>query len=308
MALQKLRSFCLVYEKGSFNQAAEALFLSQSAVSQQIGTLEKQYGVTLFRRMGRKIQPTPEGKALYEWACQVLSSFDSIPERFRAMKNLEYGDLDLLATPLTASEILPPILQRFHYYYPDIRIRIHCLDDWKQFQELGSDHIDVILVEECPRRDPNPLFELSPFGRDRLVLVAGPDHRFSRRMRTTPEDLPREFFIHCPGESPMRYFVEDFLMQNGLNLTDYMEAGSHHDLKRLIEEGTGIAIVSALAVRRELESGALVEVPLENLSDMSRSFLFGWPRKQEPSYSVWAFRKFFDEFVEEGKGNDLHST
>ena len=298
MALQKLRSFCMVYEKRSFNQAAEELFLSQSAVSQQIGGLEKEYGITLFHRMGRTIQPTPEGKALYTWAQTVLAGFDAIPERFRAMKNLEYGDLDLLVTPLTASEILPPLIRRFHNAYPDIRIRLHCMDDWQSMEESGTSPFDAALIEECPGRDPNPVFEFSAFGRDRLVLVAGRDHPFSRRMQARPEDLTREFFIHCPAPSPLRQFVDKFLLQTRLTLTNTMEAGSYHDLKRLVEEGTGVTLISALGVRSELASGRLVEVPLENLTDLGRSFLFGWPRKEEPSYSVWAFRKFFDEVRE----------
>lgn len=296
MALQKLRSFCMVYDKRSFNQAAEELFLSQSAVSQQIAGLEKEYAVTLFHRMGRRIQPTPEGKALYTWAREVLEAFDAIPQRFRAMKNLEYGDLDLLATPLTASEILPPIIRKFHNVYPDIRIRLHCLDDWQSME--GADSFDAALIEECPGLDPNPLFEFSPFGHDGLVLVAGRDHPFSRRMQAFPEELNREFFIHCPLRSPLRHFVDKFLLQARLNLTNTMEAGSYHDVKRLVENGAGVTLISSLGVRSELESGRLAEVPMENLSDMGRSFLFGWPRKEEPSYSVWAFRKFFDEVLE----------
>ena len=107
MNLHQLRIFCAVVEEGSFRQAAEKLFLSQPSVSQHVASLEKDHSIRLFERKGRTISLTPEGRALYVLASDLLRQADEIPARFRDMQALRSGRLETGVSPFAGYYILP---------------------------------------------------------------------------------------------------------------------------------------------------------------------------------------------------------
>ena len=121
MHYQRLKTFKQVYENLSFKKAAEILIMTQSAVSQQIAALEEVYDSILFKRRGRHIEATAEGKALYDWVVPIIEAVEDFPDRFRSLKNLEYGKLVIGSTE-EASFVMAPFLAKFTAAFPLIRV------------------------------------------------------------------------------------------------------------------------------------------------------------------------------------------
>src|SRR5690606_7887092 len=124
--LKKLRAFCQVARLGSVSRAAEALFLSQPAVSLQLGALEKELGVRLFERNRRRLNLSNAGEVLYDLARPLIDGMDALDAEFHArLRGLEGGHLEIAAGASTIQYLLPPLVQAFRAAHPQVQLALH---------------------------------------------------------------------------------------------------------------------------------------------------------------------------------------
>ncbi|NUS39626.1 MAG: LysR family transcriptional regulator, partial [Lysobacter sp.] len=144
--LKPLRAFCQVIRLGSVSRAAEALFVSQPAITLQLQALEREFGVRLFDRSGRRLQPTREGEALYALARPLVEGIDGLEATFRAeVSGLDPGELDIAAGSSTILYLLPGIVDAFRQRHPEVRLSLHNVTGAGGLDLLRSDGVDLAV-------------------------------------------------------------------------------------------------------------------------------------------------------------------
>ena len=200
MNLHQLRIFCAVVNEGSFRQAAEKLFLSQPSVSQQVAALEKDHNLLLFERRGRSISITPEGRALYVLASDLIRQADEIPSRFRDMRSLRSGELKIGASTFAGCHILPGPVREFHGLFPAVSLTLSSGGSGAILADLRKGGAELaVLGRNFPFEGAGPYLPC-PWRRP-LVMAVSPGHPWAGRRRilfwrrrTTPSFNLRE----CP--------------------------------------------------------------------------------------------------------------
>ena len=124
--LKPLRAFCQTVRLGSVSRASDALYVSQPAITLQLQALERELGVGLFERSGRRLTPTREGQLLYELAQPLVESLDGLGSSFREkVRGLDAGELNIAANSSTILYLLPRIVELFRSQHPDVRLTLH---------------------------------------------------------------------------------------------------------------------------------------------------------------------------------------
>lgn len=261
MDLQRLQTFQVLAETLHFRHAAERLGITQSAVSQQIAALERDLGAALFERIGRRVYLTPAGEALAGEVAPVLSALARARDAVRAVGKGDAGRLRVGASTTPGIYLLPEVLGRFQAEFPRVEL---------DFRIANSSRIEALVVANefdlgvCGFRPTHEeLFE-TEVGEDRIVAVAAPALAGEGR-RVRPEELERLPVLARERGSATRAAVERALAGLGIHLRPAFELPSPEALVRAAEAGLGLAFVSSHAAREAVETGRLVEVPVEGL-------------------------------------------
>jgi DNA-binding transcriptional LysR family regulator len=151
MDIAALQAFLAVAETRSFSRAAERVFLTQPAVSKRIGTLETQLGTRLFDRIGKRVQLTPAGTALYERARRVLRELDDVKRSIADLAGTIAGELRLATSHHIGLHRLPGPLKRFHATYPQVRLDLRFMDSEQACNEVARGEIELAIVTLPPK-------------------------------------------------------------------------------------------------------------------------------------------------------------
>ena len=298
MHYQRLKTFKHVYENLSFKKAAEVLIMTQSAVSQQIAALEEAYDSILFRRRGRHIEPTAEGKALYDWVLPVIAEVEDFPDRFRALKNLEHGKLRIGSTE-EASLVIAPFLSRFCATYSMIQVSLS-IDVEKELKQAAlNDEFDFIVVDEVPDLRHDPSFQYQIWGENAFRLIVPTPSSASRTSRAFP--LEKETFLMHSTDLSLRSFISKFFSIKRSFPGRVIEVGNISTIKRMVQEGAGLSILGELSVEAEIQAGLVSQVNLKELRGLKRKTLVLLPANREIVYSAWAFKSMFENERQKGR-------
>jgi len=292
VSLRELRTFIRVVERGSFTLAARDLHLTQPAVSLQIRSLEEDYGVELLDRSGQQIIPTASGEVLLDYAERILRLRDEAHQEIDRLNNLMRGTLEIGASTGPGEHILPQLLGRFKEEYPEIRILLRISRTEEIIQQVRDRALEVGIVG-ARVGDGDLVFE--PFVKDRLVVIAGPEHRWGGRNRVSLEELSDEPFILQQPGAGIRTMLQTGLKNAGLTLADlnvHMELGLQESVKTAVAAGLGVGLISRFAVIHELSAGSLVELAVEALPDFREDFYLVRSRKKKLSQVTEAFLSF----------------
>ena len=259
MNLHQLRVFCAVVEEGAFRRAAEKLYLSQPSVSQHIASLEQNYSVHLFLRKGRTISLTPEGRALYILASDLLRRADEIPERFRDMQTLSSGRLEMGVSTFAGAYILPGALAAFRRDFPGISLSIRSGKVREILGELKKGRLELAVLGQSFLSSRDSSLTYRSLGFDPLLSVESPEHLHKRK---GPMITAQETLIRFGGDCPLAAHVDEYLLRKDVRFGHEVEVDDIETAKKLAEEGVGVAITSALSVARSLDEKRLIAVPL----------------------------------------------
>lgn len=244
--LQQLRGFCYAAQTGSVSKAAEMSFLSQPSVSLQIQALEREFNITLFERRGPRIVLTPQGKSLYDLARPLVDAMDSLRDTFVANnQGIENGRVTIAAGESTILYIMPPFVQEFSIQHPGIDIKMQNVTGRDGMKLLRSDEIDFVvgsMIEVPEDIEYIPAFTYDP------MLITPLDHPLAKRRKVTLAEVAEHPLI-LPPRHLTTWRVVDFVFQkHNLNYRVKLEAGGWEVIKKYVEMGLGISIVTSICL------------------------------------------------------------
>jgi DNA-binding transcriptional LysR family regulator len=259
--LKQLRAFYQVVRCGSISKAAEKLFLSQPSVSLQIQALERELAVTLFERRGPHLKLTPEGEVLYQLSEPLVEGIDKLQENFSAQfGKLESGELNIGAGESTILYILPEPVRRFVKAYPQVQLKMHNVTGRDGLKMLRADEIDFAVGSML---DVPEDIEYTPIVTFDPMLITPVDHPLASKARAgeevTLEDVSHYGLILPPSHLSTWRIVKYVFQQHNLTFTVTLEAGGWEVIKKYVELGMGISIVTDICLTG---SEKLATIPL----------------------------------------------
>ena len=242
--LKPLRAFCQVARLGSISRAAEALFLSQPAVTLQLQALERELGVRLLERSGRRLTPTREGDLLYAMARPLVEGLDGLAASFREqVRGLDAGELNVAAGSSTILYLLPGIVEAFRERHPDVRLSLHNVTGASGLDLLRSDGVDLAVGSML---DVPADLSYSPVYRFEPMLIMPLDHPLAGKRDLRLEDLSPYGLILPPKRLTTYRLVDLVFQQNRVPYTVALEVGGWEVIKQYVAMGLGISIVTAI--------------------------------------------------------------
>ncbi len=294
MELNQLRVFCAVVEKKSFSRASEAVFLSQPTVSLQIRALEQELGTRLLDRQGKEVSVTGSGKLLYGYARKILQIADEAEQAIARLKGLIMGEIIIGASTIPGEYILPGLLAVFKEKYPGIEINL-AIGDTKEIIRKVLDHeVEIGFVGQ---KEKGEKLEFYGFSIEKLVLIAPVSPPLVPHDQITVEELKKVPFIIRESGSGTRSSIERKLHEFGVKEADFnivMRVGSTAAVKKAVESGAGVSIISERAIENEIKLDLLKKVPIEGL-ELEREFFIVYRRGRSLSPATKALLAFLEE-------------
>jgi DNA-binding transcriptional LysR family regulator len=257
--LKQMRAFCQVVRSGSVTQAAQKLFLSQPSITLQIQALERELNVTLFERRGPALKLTPDGEALYTLAEPLVRGMDELHSSFIAQHGrLESGELNIGAGESTILYILPEAVRRFAETYPGIHMRMFNVTGRDGLKMLKSDEIDFAVGSMLDVPDDityQPIVTFDP------ALITPIGHPLAEKENLSLEDISQYGLILPPRHLSTWGMVKYVFQQHNLSFKVTLEAGGWEVIKKYVEMGLGISIVTDICLTGQEK---LVKIPLDN--------------------------------------------
>lgn len=261
MHIETLRIFCDLVNLKSFSLAAERNLITQSAVSQQIRTLEEKFDRRLLERVrGRRdVELTPAGEILYRDSQTILAAFEQLGENLRALDGTIGGTVKVATIYSVGLHELPAKVREFMSKYPRARIDLEYSRMTQVIRDVlnGSVELGVLAFPE-PRKGLS-VVQMPP---NKLVLICQPDHPFAKREKVSTKELNGRDFVHFERDMPTRKIVERMLKEKGVEVKKAAEFDNIETIKRAVEVGFGLAIVPIESVKDEFASARLAAVPL----------------------------------------------
>jgi DNA-binding transcriptional LysR family regulator len=284
MDLNQLETFLAVAEERSFSRAAVRLHRTQPAVSQVIRKLEASVGEKLFDRAARDGSLTAAGVLLRDYALRLLALRREASSAMDELKSLERGRLQLAANEYTCMYLLQA-MDAFRREYPHIGVTVHRMLASRIPEELNLRTFELGVVSFRP--DPVQFRAVAVYA-DSLAFVVSPSHPLAGAGRVSIGDLGKENFIAHNVTSPLRRKVIEAFQRYRTPLNMVIELPTIEAIKRFVAMGNGVALVPHLTVARELETGDLVRVPVDEL-EMRRVLRLVYRRQATLSYAAKAF-------------------
>ena len=244
----------------SYTRAAEALYLSQPAVAQQIKTLEQVLGLRLFVRRGRGIVLTPVGQEFLSHAERILTLLAETTPIVHEIHTLERGSVLVGASTSAGTYIVPPLLGAFHSRYPRVHVTLMVAHRHAIEEHLLTHQVDLAVMGLIEQQDRLVVEFLMPY---ELVMVSSPSHRLAGRSALSLHDLQAETLLLREQESATRLATEQHFAQAGVPLPASLELGSIEATKEGVAAELGIAVLSRESIALEIANGVLVVLDVQ---------------------------------------------
>jgi DNA-binding transcriptional LysR family regulator len=271
MDLTHLRAFLKVAELRNFTLAADALYFSQPAVTQQIQALERELGERLFERQGRRVTLTPAGEAFYPFVSRALALLEEGQAAVGEVRAGLTGRVTLAAGPTTTIFTLPPVLAAFRQTCPRVQLLVQTGTSREVTERVAEGRVDVGIVTTLYEREE---LEHAPLFRDEILFVVRGGHPLAVEPPTEKREalaaLVAEPFILFPPGTGFRAYVEQWFAARGMAPRVTMELDNVEAVKALAEAGLGAAAVPRVALRGELATGRLAPVLLPGEAPLFR--------------------------------------
>lgn len=265
--LSLVEIFCRVAEEGSFSRAAEKLSLTQPTISGHIKSLEDYVGARLLDRLPRRNVLTQAGELLYKHGKAILNQKEAAIRELDRFLNRAEGSLKLCGSTIPGDYLLPEIIAFYHQHYPGVRVQLQILDSKGTCLEVLGGRAELGFVGG---RFEAPGLAFRLLANDELVVVVPNDEQWQLRSSLTVSELSELPFLAREPGSGTRLGFERVI---GRSLDDFnvvAHLGSTNAIKEALKSGLGVSVLSRLAVRAELASGALKTVELKGVQSLQR--------------------------------------
>jgi len=233
--------------------------LSQPAISTQIKALERYYGTPLLERHGRGIRPTLAGTLVNDYAQRVLALVDELGRGVADLHDLAAGELVVGASSTVGEQLLPAFLGQFHAAYPNVRLSVRIGNSAAISERVSARELDFAIVGEQPTA---PELISTPIFEDQIVAFVAPGNPLLRQTSITPLALCGRQFVMREAGSATRALAERCLYETSCGPGHVIELGSNEAVKRAVEAGLGIGLLSTHTIEAERLAGLLVDLPV----------------------------------------------
>lgn len=260
MHIETFQILCDLVETTSFSEAAERNGITQSAVSQQIRALEKKFGVTLVERGRRNFSVTPEGEVFMDAARTILDCYAGIERKISVMRDVVAGRLTVATVYSIGFHELPPYLEKFREAYPEVDLNVQYRRSSQVYADVLENRADLGLVA-YPQEKKGA--EIEPAWKDRLVVICPPGHALAKKKSLSLKAIQGERFISFEPDLPTRKAIDGMFSNAGIQVKEVVEFDNIETVKRGVIIENAISIVPSESARAEVESGTLVQIPVE---------------------------------------------
>ena len=287
VTLRQLQVFGAVARHLSHTRAAEALHLSQPAVSMQIRQLEDAVGLPLFERLGKGIALTEAGEEIYHYSGIINRSLQEMGEVIESLKGVNRGRLHV-AVASTVNYLAPHLLAVFQQRYPGIVPQLDVTNRETIVKLLETNAIDLALMGVPPT---DVEVEAEAFMQNPLVIIAPPDHPLTGERSIPLARLADEVFVMREPGSGTRQAMERFFNEQGIAIRQGMQMTRNEAVKQAVRSGLGLSLVSLHTIELELETGRLRVLDVQGFP-LARQWYLVYRRGKRLSPAARAFRDF----------------
>ena len=252
--LNQLRSFFLVAKEKSVTKAAEALFVTQPAVTMQVKSLEENLGVKLFKKHGKSLEFTHAGQVLLGYAERIFEIVEEMEYVLRGHAELKHGTLTIGTTRSFAKYLMPDLLARFQDRYPAVKVFLKVGSSQEIADGLMAFQYDLGIIGRLPYQSK---INVVPYTTEPFCLATSPAHRFAAEGEIGIRQLEHEPIIIRENGSGSRYAILSLLSSFGIRPPVLLEAESIEFIKEYIMKGKGISFLYEPEIRLEAGFGLL---------------------------------------------------
>jgi DNA-binding transcriptional LysR family regulator len=244
---QNLKAFITVAEMGSFSEAADRLYLTQSAISKRIALLEQQIGKRLFDRIARQVSLTEAGNELLPRARRILQEYENALQAINDLSGEASGTLRLAISHHLGLHRLPPILKQFAQQYPNVTLDIEFMDSEKAYEQVlhGDSEVAVITLA----REAHQKINSKVIWNDPLRFICAQDHPLAQIKQPELKDLA-DYPIILPGINTYTgQIIQNLFQKEGIPLKAPMSTNYLETISTMVEIGLGWSVLPETLVR-----------------------------------------------------------
>jgi DNA-binding transcriptional LysR family regulator len=267
--LGQLEAFVHAARHGSVTRAAEALFVTQPALTARLKALERSLGAELFVRTGRGVRLTEPGRAFLPYAQRSLQALAEGRSVVAGVLGGGAGELAIGAAPAVSTYVLPLILERYHAAYPSVQLAVRTGHSEEVLELVLRDEVEIALIRALRHPDVESL----PLYEDELVLVCDPEHPFARPGEIEIGELGAERVILFDRTSSYHDLTAALLREAGVVPRGLMELDNIDATKKMVRQGLGVAMVPYTAAADELETGTLRAIRVVDAEPVRRQIV-----------------------------------
>ncbi|MGD8264657.1 MAG: LysR family transcriptional regulator, partial [Desulfobacterales bacterium] len=287
MNLNQLKIFYFAAKRGNLSAAAQELYITQPAVTKGIQRLQEFYEMKFVDHIGKKLVLTDAGAVLYDIAEKIFELDRHAEESIRDFQQRKRGHIRILSSESFGDYYLPRIIIPFSKKHPLVRISMSILPTEQVVENTTALNSDLGFISypiEHKKLVVKGVLE------DQLMIIAPPEHPLTLKKVLEPQDLRDELMVmHETGSAPRRA-IEDYIRRNNIPVIIPLEISSNRAIKRSVEEGIGIALISRKVAHEEIQAGKLAAIPLSDPS-MKRKFYMVYHKDK---YLSDTLRNFID--------------
>ena len=269
LTLRQIEVFNAVARHQNYTRAAEALHLSQPAVSMQVKQLEDSVGMPLFEQVGKKIYLTAAGDEMYDYGRSITRLLDEAADVFEALKCMRKGRLSV-SVATTAGHFATRLLAEFSKQYADVTISLDITNREALRRQLEENEPDLVIMGQPPSEVE---VDSEAFMDNPLVMIAPVDHALSGQKRIPLSHFALESFVVRESGSGTRGAIQRFFDRHDVVFHTGIEMSSNEAIKQAVEAGLGLGIVSIHTLELELETGRLKILDVEDFPIMRKWYI-----------------------------------
>lgn len=291
MNIDFLKAFAAIAKTGSLTQAAEELFITQPALSQQIKQLENYFSIQLLERSNRGTSLTDAGRLLYDYSVRITDLFSELESKMDSLRASVEGSLTIGATSVVGGYAVPCSIFIFKEKYPETNLKLKVENQAQVINDLKDEIVDVAVIEGDRVSGP---FAIEEIATDDMTVIVPNKEPWNGKKYLLPEDFVKQPLIMREHGSGTRQVVENCLSSAGIDISSLnivMELSSVDSIKAAVEAGHGISIMSRLALKKELHNKTLKAVDIKGIPLKQRIYL-AYKTEKAQSTVARAFIKF----------------
>jgi DNA-binding transcriptional LysR family regulator len=266
MQIESLKVFCDLTETESFTKAAQINNVTQSAVSQQISSLERQFKSLLIERSKKNFRLTREGQVLYEYSKRIMQAYDSLHSKIQEIKDIVSGTIRVATIYSIGLHELPPYIKKYLKSYPTVNVHVEYRRSNQIYEDVVGNVVDLGLVS-YPNKDAR--LDVVPLWKEKLVMICHPQNPLAKSKALKLSQIAGQKFIGFEPDIPTRKAVDRILREHDVAVQIVMEFDNIETVKRAVEIDAGVSIVPEGTVVQEVAKKTLAAVEFD-ATDMLR--------------------------------------